>query len=72
MLDNIFPVILHDAVQHKKITGNATSAGFFMVTLENGRASVACYGFSQSLGLQPAEGDEKTLERFFNSMGDEI
>lgn len=72
MIDTIFPVILHDAVQHKQITGNITSAGFFMITWENEKLSVVCYGFSQSLGLQPAEGDEKVLERFFKSMGSDL
>jgi len=73
MIDSIFPVILHEAVQHKQITGNATSAGFFMIHRgPSGKTEIACYGFSQSLGLKPDEADERILERFFKSIRDEI
>jgi hypothetical protein len=43
MIDSIFPVILHEAVQHKQITGNATSAGFFMIHRgPSGKTEIAC------------------------------
>jgi hypothetical protein len=68
MVNLIFPVILSEAVQHNQVTGDITSAGFFMITREDGKVRVCCYGFSQSLNLQPVEGDERIIEKFFNDM----
>jgi hypothetical protein len=36
MVDLIFPVILSEAVGHNQVAGDITSAGFFMITREEG------------------------------------
>lgn len=60
IIDKIQPILFSSGMPHdsfRPLTGEITSAGFYKLSVIDGKIDISCYGESQSLKLRADPGD---------------